>query len=402
MAGASDKARFFLEQSIPELKEWEKKNIFSHEEISSITIRRSDFEHKVNARGSTPSDYARYAEFEINVDTLRKKRVKRLGVRSVAHTGQRRIFFLFDRATKRFPGDLALWMQYLEYARRQRALKKLTEILTSALRLHPQRPDLWIYGAQFALQENGDMTEARSYMQRGLRFCRTSRNLWTEYTKLELLYISKIAARRQILGLDMETESQQKAEDQGESEGFAANVISLPRLTEEDINPSSGNISDIDESALRKFEQSPVLSGAIPIAIFDAAMNQFDHDESMAASTFNLVNEFPQLGCQAYILSHIVDDMLEHRTTAWQTMACHIKASIAGLQTTSPDFPAALGLAINRIRDYTSRASEMSSLVNDLQSWLESLFRDENLDPALKKVIESMKTKLSTRAAAEK
>jgi hypothetical protein len=29
MAGASDKARFFLEQSIPELKEYERKKIFS-------------------------------------------------------------------------------------------------------------------------------------------------------------------------------------------------------------------------------------------------------------------------------------------------------------------------------------------------------------------------------------
>lgn len=29
MAGASDKARFYLEQSVPELREYEKKKIFS-------------------------------------------------------------------------------------------------------------------------------------------------------------------------------------------------------------------------------------------------------------------------------------------------------------------------------------------------------------------------------------
>lgn len=29
MSGASDKARFYLEQSVPELKEYEKKKIFS-------------------------------------------------------------------------------------------------------------------------------------------------------------------------------------------------------------------------------------------------------------------------------------------------------------------------------------------------------------------------------------
>lgn len=29
MAGASDKARFYLEQSVPELREWERREIFS-------------------------------------------------------------------------------------------------------------------------------------------------------------------------------------------------------------------------------------------------------------------------------------------------------------------------------------------------------------------------------------
>lgn len=35
MAGASDKARFYLEQSIPELQEYERKNIFTKVEPSS-------------------------------------------------------------------------------------------------------------------------------------------------------------------------------------------------------------------------------------------------------------------------------------------------------------------------------------------------------------------------------
>src|SRR5277367_1229970 len=120
MAGASDKARFYLEQFVPELKEYEKKEIFTkvvtlfpkgvskltyvQEEITSIARKRSDFEHKLNGRGSHPSDYARYAEYEMNLDTLRRKRVKRLGVKVTAHTGQRRIYFILDRATRKFHG----------------------------------------------------------------------------------------------------------------------------------------------------------------------------------------------------------------------------------------------------------------------------------------------------------
>src|SRR3954454_5830774 len=168
MAGASDKARFYLEQSVPELKGYERKGIFTtvrcgnfllclpqlnnvQPEVTSIARKRSDFEHKLNARGSSPSDYIRYAEFETNVDALRRKRVRRLSLKAPAHNGQRRIFFILDRGTRKFPGDIGLWMQSIEYARKQKAHKKLSQIFTNVLRLHPTKPDLWIYAAQFAM-----------------------------------------------------------------------------------------------------------------------------------------------------------------------------------------------------------------------------------------------------------
>ena len=93
-------------------------------------------------------------------------------------------------------------MQSIEYARKQKAHKKLSQIFTNVLRLHPTKADVWIYAAQFAMDVHADMTEARSYMQRGLRFCKNSKKMWLEYAKLEILYIAKIAARRCVLGLD--------------------------------------------------------------------------------------------------------------------------------------------------------------------------------------------------------
>lgn len=155
MAGASDKARFYLEQSVPELQELAAKKLFTTQEVSSITKKRSDFEHKLNARGSQPSDYARYAEYEMNLESLRKKRVKRLGVKTTNHTGQRRIFFVLDRATRKFRGDIGLWMQYVAYARKQKSNKRVSQILTTVLRLHPTKAELWIYAANYALKRGG-------------------------------------------------------------------------------------------------------------------------------------------------------------------------------------------------------------------------------------------------------
>ena len=136
----------------------------AQDEITAIAKKRSEFEHIVNGRGTaSPSDFARYAEYEMNLESLRKKRAKRMGVKAGGHSGQRRIMFILDRATRKFHGDIALWFQYLSYLRSQKSTgKKMKEVLTSVLRMHPTKPDLWVWGARTALDADADMTSARA------------------------------------------------------------------------------------------------------------------------------------------------------------------------------------------------------------------------------------------------
>ena len=303
---------------------------------------------------------------------------------------------IFDRATKKFPGDFEIWMQYLGYTRRQRALKKVSQILTAALRLHPQRSELWIYAAQFSLEEDANMTEARSYMQRGLRFCKSSPNIWLEYTRLELLYVAKIETRRQILGIDQP--QSETPEGTKTDAGLDADMISLPRLSQNDINPSSDSIAEVDTTILEKFEHSPVLSGAIPMAIFDAAMKQFDHDENVAKSVFDAVADFTDLGCQSKFLIHVVDDMLEHRNETWQSIVCHIKAAVTGLRSDDPRYPKALGVAVHRLRGYSSRLQSCPKAREELEVWLDRLYAADNIDPALQRVAQAAKALLTSPA----
>ncbi|KFX96786.1 hypothetical protein V490_03140 [Pseudogymnoascus sp. VKM F-3557] len=54
MAGASDKVRFYMEQAVPQLREFEEKKIFTKDEIRSLVKKRSDFEHLLLARGCPP------------------------------------------------------------------------------------------------------------------------------------------------------------------------------------------------------------------------------------------------------------------------------------------------------------------------------------------------------------
>jgi U3 small nucleolar RNA-associated protein 6 len=346
--------------------------------------RRSDFEHKLNARGSHPSDYARYAEYEMNLDTLRKKRVKRLGVKAPSHSGQKRIFFVLDRATRKFHGDIGLWMQYIEYARKQKAHKKLSQIFTNVLRLHPTNAEMWIYAAQYALEEHADMTQARSYMQRGLRFSKSSRTLWLQYAKLEMIYIAKIAARQQILGLDGKRVAPAAG---GGIDDPDADMIALPTITGEDINPSFAKDDEVEEAALRNLNATPALSGAIPMVIFDSAMKQFEKDPVLGLQFYEMIVQFEETPSARKILSHIVDRLLADSPNTSQAQVSHARLAVAGIRTSSPDFPAAFGLSLNRLREYMGDPPLNTDLALETIKWLRPLVGNAGLDPALRTVM---------------
>lgn len=316
----------------------------------------------------------------MNLDTLRRKRVKRLGVKSAGYSGQRRIFFILDRATRKFPGDLKLWAQYIEYARGQKAFKKLSQIFTNALRLHPTDVDLWIYAAKYSLEDHADMTISRSYMQRGLRFCKSSKKLWIHSAKLELIYIAKLVARQRILGLDQEIEPTAAGDG---LEDPNADMIALPQITGEDINPSEGDKDGVDHNALQHLNSTPALSGAIPLTIFDSAIKNFDDCDRFGHEFYDMVAEFEDLPCLGKILGHAVDVMMEAKPASYHSQICYIKFPTAGIRVTSAEFPRALGESLGRLKEYRHDPDVAQEVV----AWLRPLAETEGLDPAVQKVL---------------
>lgn len=323
----------------------------------------------------------RYAEYEMNLDVLRKKRVKRLGIRSAGFNGQRRIFFVLERATRKFHGDINLWVQYIEYARKQKANKKLSMIFTDALRLHPTSAELWVYAAKHVLDDHGDMTQARSYMQRGLRFCKSSRPIWIQYAKLELIYIAKLVARQRILGLD--EASQQPKPAQEADMDFDADMIALPSITAEDINPSTGEDGEVDQVALQNLNSTPALSGAIPLTIFDTATKNFDNDDRFGQEFFDMAWEFQDAPCLGKILEHVVETMRANKPSSPRTQICYIKLPTAGISATSAEFPRALGISLARLREYPLGKDLARQVIN----WLQPIQATEDLDLSLQRVI---------------
>ena len=279
----------------------------------------------------------------MNLDALRRTRAKRLGIKAASHTGQRRIFSVLDRATRKFHGDTSLWMLYLRFARKEKANKKVAQVITSMLRLHPASPELWVYAANYAWQERADITESRGYMQRGLRFCNRSKRLWSDYLKLEMLYIAKISARRQILGLNSISPQKELIQP---SEDFEQDLINLPRATTEDTGLEIAAASSTNEES--KIVSSPALAGAIPIAIFDAATKEFPEDPTLGTALFDVVTQFSELSCSKRILEHMVQYFMATTPTEAATLTCYIRQPLVGLVAASTLLPRALIDVVDR------------------------------------------------------
>ncbi|KAI9142556.1 U3 small nucleolar RNA-associated protein 6-domain-containing protein [Paraphysoderma sedebokerense] len=197
----AESVHFYLEQMLPELQDLQRKGLFSPAEVKSIVKKRTEFEYALKKRINKKVDYLRYIEYEMNLETLRKKRRARGGSKTGPSdfAGPKRIHFIFKRALKKFPGDINLWVQYIQYAQRIKSYKSLGQIFARALQLHPHNHKLWILAADYENTTNANTSGARVLLQRALRLNPESTDLWLSYFTLEMNWVDKVRERRRVL-----------------------------------------------------------------------------------------------------------------------------------------------------------------------------------------------------------
>lgn len=165
---------------------------------------RTAFEYRLKRRISKEEDFLRYIEYELNLERIFKERIAEMELKNTSDLDQlilKRIHLIFNRALRKFKGDVKLWVQFFEFAKQFKSLNSVSKIYGNALQLHPTQVGLWILAADFEYEFNGNMVAARALMQKGLRFNPESQKLWTEYFKLELFYLKKILERNSVLGI---------------------------------------------------------------------------------------------------------------------------------------------------------------------------------------------------------
>ena len=282
-------------------------------------------------------------------------------------------------------------MSYLQYAREVKAIKKSKTVLTAALRMHPTKAELWLYAAKLALEDESDMNAARSYMQRGTRFCIRSKELWIEYAKLEMIYLAKIGMRRRILGLDGShaIDTEQEADDAEDAQGFPSseNMIRVPDFKDHALRPRMIDGVIVDSEAVKDPMTTPAFSGAIPLAIFDDARKQSFFSAAVAEDFFNMFATFDQVLCLPKILQHVIDSMMEKYPTDSSTHSCFVRQSIIGINPRNFKFPMALASSLDRLKASKEKVSDKSQFSRKVASWMEPILSLDDLDPGIRTVL---------------
>lgn len=207
---------------LPELKDLVEKNLFTENEIRHIVKQRTAFETALVRRVAKKADFIRYISYEMDLETLRRKRVKRMdlpkGPATVSdYSFVRRQFHIFERALKRFKSDVGMWIQYIQLAKREGAKALVGRVTARAMQLHPNNPTFYILAASHEL-DNLSPSAARALLQRGIRANPESVDMWKEYVKMELGFIESLRRRWDVLGIKLDAEKARKGKEKEEND----------------------------------------------------------------------------------------------------------------------------------------------------------------------------------------
>lgn len=193
-----------------------------------------------------------------------------------------RIHSLFHSATKVFKGDHRLWLQYVDFSLRSKSGRAAGKVYAEAIALHPNFVPFWITAASWEYFSNHNIQAARILLQRANRLNPLSKEVLLEYCRLELAYREKVMQRLDVFGV-------------GESDlkDAAVTMTDIPTGNSE----PKGALEEVAEShptTADKKKSNPFFSGAIPIAVFHAAIKAFPTDLSLRMQFSMIVNSFAE------------------------------------------------------------------------------------------------------------
>ncbi|GAA5977679.1 hypothetical protein JCM10908_005054 [Rhodotorula pacifica] len=297
-----EKVQLALERLLPELRDLEQRKIFAHDEISDIVAKRRSFEMSLaQGRGTKPTDYLRYIEYERRLEKLRKARAARIpktAKKSLSdHSISAHITQLHRLSVRRFPESLELWDAFIAHSLSQASPLLVSRTLTSAIAMHPTETRFWIMASQWESDGDrkgmggGNTEGARRLCMRALRFLKGRNNaqkdqyaVWREWIRVEVSFVERLRERWQVLGIGKGknggeeivrvADKGKQVSEEDEDEVDAADEMDEIALPGDEVEDSQLK-QEVDQKALSG--QEALLDGAIVRVVLDNLLKSYAH-----------------------------------------------------------------------------------------------------------------------------
>lgn len=199
-----DKVQDKLEETLDELNYYRRRKQFSEEEIQNIVRQRKDYEYKLQKNERNLNYYLQYIQFEMNLDLLRSKRVKRqklylIKKKNEDYAVKNRQYILIKRTLNRFCNDVILYKKFFNFYQELGNKEQAQNICTIGIKRHPLVSELWYQMILLEFYGNQNIKNTRMYFQLSLRFNPKCKMLWQEFFTIEMRYIGKILTRKYLL-----------------------------------------------------------------------------------------------------------------------------------------------------------------------------------------------------------
>ncbi|QPG75729.1 hypothetical protein FOA43_003089 [Brettanomyces nanus] len=355
-------------------------------------LRWTDFEHRIMSMGSKPTDYLNYVKYEKNLDKLRKLRLKRMksfvdSKPSISDvSGQRRIFFIFERGVRKFPKSMDLWANYLKYAKKNGSVKVVYKIYTMLLQHQPRNVNVWLSAAKYEYESNKNVKSARNLLKRCLRFNGDELLPWMEFIKFEMNYLSKLLVRRKLLNLITEKQQQQdlKENEEVHKDGLAEGdeVVSLGKAAADEVNEATeadelSNLPDLNMSTLGSIEDNPVLRGDLIMTLYDVCVatmikslqeenDKFSKTWEICTKVMAIVDKFDTLD-RGYLCTHIVNDLMDRYPFNDTVIFLYLTLPLRYVSIDDNEFVSTLQISVKLYQSWTYRTKAEEGVKNSIK-----------------------------------
>jgi hypothetical protein len=319
----SDAVQAVMDGMVPALTDLRDTLIFSPTEITALIAKRREFEYLLQRVHARKSDFLLYLSFEMNLLKLyaiRRSKLPKKKPSAGDHHIEQHIHLTFTRAMRKYKADIGMWMQWIDFSKKNDSTRKLGSIYAQALQFHPRSAQLWIDCASWEFFDNNNAKNARVILQRAIRSCANDKKVWSQYFTMELHYIQKMRGRREVLQLD-------------------------------------GAMG-------KKMAESDMFSGKVPLLVYQGAIRAVPDDVAFRLDFLHILRDFPQTEMLETAILDSIERDFSGDTEAWIARAAH------ALQ-----LGAAQSIAV--LRESTEALSHSSDVYNAVFEFLKKMMEDE-------------------------